>query len=93
MIIKPKTRGFICTTAHPIGCAKHVEEQIAYVKQQPKIEGPKKALIIGASQGFGLASRITATFGAGADTIGLFFERPAANGKTGNRRMVQHCCI
>lgn len=82
MIIKPKTRGFICTTAHPIGCAKHVEEQIAYVKQQPKIEGPKKALIIGASQGFGLASRITATFGAGADTIGLFFERPAANGKT-----------
>lgn len=82
MIIKPKTRGFICTTAHPIGCAKHVEEQIAYVKQQPKFNGPKKALIIGASQGFGLASRITATFGAGADTIGIFFERPAAIGKT-----------
>lgn len=82
MIIKPKTRGFICTTAHPVGCAKHVEEQIEYVKSQPKIDGPKKALIIGASQGFGLASRITATFGSGADTIGLFFERPAADGKT-----------
>lgn len=82
MIIKPKTRGFICTTAHPVGCAKHVEEQIEYVKGQPKIDGPKKALIIGASQGFGLASRITATFGSGADTIGLFFERPAADGKT-----------
>ena len=82
MIIKPKTRGFICTTAHPAGCAKHVEEQIAYVKSQPKIDGPKKALIIGASQGFGLSSRITAAFGCGADTIGLFFERPAADGRT-----------
>jgi enoyl-[acyl-carrier protein] reductase/trans-2-enoyl-CoA reductase (NAD+) len=82
MIIKPKTRGFICTTAHPVGCAKHVEEQIAYVKSQPKIDGPKKALIIGASQGFGLSSRITAAFGCGADTIGLFFERPAADGRT-----------
>jgi enoyl-[acyl-carrier protein] reductase/trans-2-enoyl-CoA reductase (NAD+) len=82
MIIKPKTRGFICTTAHPVGCAKHVEEQIEYVKRQPKINGPKKALIIGASQGFGLAARIAATFGADADTIGLFFERPAADGRT-----------
>lgn len=83
MIIKPKVRGFICTTAHPVGCAKHVEEQIAYVQQQPQINGPKKALVIGASQGFGLASRIALTFGSGADTIGLFFERPAAEGRTG----------
>jgi enoyl-[acyl-carrier protein] reductase/trans-2-enoyl-CoA reductase (NAD+) len=82
MIIKPKTRGFICTTAHPIGCAKHVEEQIAYVRSRPKIEGTRKALIIGASQGYGLSSRITAAFGCGADTIGLFFERPAADGRT-----------
>lgn len=81
MIIKPKVRGFICTTAHPIGCAKHVEEQIEYVKSQPKINGPKKVLVIGASQGFGLASRIAATFGADADTIGLFFERPASEGR------------
>lgn len=83
MIIKPKTRGFICTTAHPTGCAKHVQEQIDYVKRQPKLaDGPKKALIIGASQGFGLASRIAATFAADADTIGLFFERPASDGRT-----------
>jgi len=82
MIIKPKTRGFICTTAHPIGCAQHVQEQIDYVNHQPPIHGPKKVLVIGASQGFGLASRITAAFGAGADTIGLFFERPAADDRT-----------
>lgn len=83
MIIKPKTRGFICTTAHPIGCAQHVAEQIEYVRSRPKLNnGPKKALIIGASQGFGLASRIAATFGSDADTIGLFFERPASEGKT-----------
>lgn len=82
MIIKPRTRGFLCTTAHPVGCAKHVEEQIDYVKSKPRIDGPKKALIIGASQGFGLASRITAAFGCGADTIGVFTARPAVNGKT-----------
>jgi enoyl-[acyl-carrier protein] reductase/trans-2-enoyl-CoA reductase (NAD+) len=83
MIIKPKTRGFICTTAHPTGCAKHVQEQIEYVKRQPKLaNGPKKALIIGASQGFGLAARIAATFASDADTIGLFFERPAGDGRT-----------
>ncbi|WP_166241860.1 enoyl-ACP reductase FabV [Paenibacillus turpanensis] len=82
MVIKPKTRGFICTTAHPVGCAKHVQEQIEYVKSQPAINGPKRVLVIGASQGFGLASRIAATFGMGAGTIGLFFERPAENGRT-----------
>lgn len=83
MIIKPKVRGFICTTAHPTGCAANVEEQIEYVKRQLPFNGPKKALVIGASQGFGLASRIALTFGASADTIGLFFERPAAEGRTG----------
>ena len=70
MIIKAKTRGFICTTAHPIGCAHQVLEQMDYVKSQKPIQGPKKVLVIGASTGYGLASRIAATFGAGADTIG-----------------------
>jgi enoyl-[acyl-carrier protein] reductase/trans-2-enoyl-CoA reductase (NAD+) len=82
LIIKAKTRGFICTTAHPVGCAHQVQEQIDYVKGQQPIEGPKKVLVIGASTGYGLASRISATFGAGADTIGVFFERPAAEGRT-----------
>jgi enoyl-[acyl-carrier protein] reductase/trans-2-enoyl-CoA reductase (NAD+) len=82
LIIKPKTRGFICTTAHPLGCAHQVLEQINYVKSQKPIQGPKKVLVIGASTGYGLASRITATFGAGADTIGVFFERSASEGRT-----------
>lgn len=83
MIIKPRIRGFICTTAHPVGCEAHVQQQIDYVKKQPPINGTKKALIIGASTGFGLSSRIAATFGSGADTIGVFFERPAAEDRTG----------
>ncbi|MDB5085188.1 MAG: enoyl-[acyl-carrier-protein] reductase FabV, partial [Bacilli bacterium] len=82
MIIKPKVRGYICTTAHPAGCARQVQDQIDYVKSMPRIHGPKKVLVIGASTGFGLASRITASFGAGADTIGVFFERPAADDRT-----------
>lgn len=82
MIIKPKTRGFICTTAHPDGCAQNVREQIKYVKGKGSINGPKKALVIGASTGYGLASRIAAAFGSGADTIGVFFERPAENKRT-----------
>jgi enoyl-[acyl-carrier protein] reductase/trans-2-enoyl-CoA reductase (NAD+) len=82
MIIQPKIRGFICTTAHPVGCAEHVKEQISYVKGQSSINGPKKVLILGASTGFGLASRITAAFGSGAATIGVFFERPAERGRT-----------
>jgi enoyl-[acyl-carrier protein] reductase/trans-2-enoyl-CoA reductase (NAD+) len=82
LIIKPKVRGFICTTAHPVGCAYQVQEQVNYVKSQNPIEGPKKVLVIGASTGYGLASRITATFGAGAGTIGVFFERPAADDRT-----------
>lgn len=83
MIIKPQVRGFICTTAHPEGCARHVEEQIAYVKNKPRLaNGPKNALIIGASTGYGLASRIVAAFGAGANTLGVFFERPAQDKRT-----------
>ncbi|OGO92364.1 MAG: trans-2-enoyl-CoA reductase [Coxiella sp. RIFCSPHIGHO2_12_FULL_44_14] len=78
MIVEPKIRGFICTRAHPEGCAQHVAEWIHYIRQQSPISsGPKKVLIIGASTGFGLASRIAAAFGARADTIGVFFEKPA----------------
>ena len=82
MIVKPKIRGFICTTAHPDGCAAAVNEQIEYIKSQGKIDGPKKVLVIGASTGFGLSTRLTAAFGAGADTIGVFFERPAEGSRT-----------
>ncbi|HOV27690.1 MAG TPA: trans-2-enoyl-CoA reductase family protein [Pseudobacteroides sp.] len=82
MIIKPKTRGFICTTAHPEGCALHVQEQIDYIKSKGSFNGPKKVLIIGASTGYGLASRIAAAFGTGAATIGVFFEKPASETKT-----------
>lgn len=77
MIIAPKIRGFICTTAHPEGCAKHVAEQIAVVKGRgPIANGPKKVLVIGSSTGYGLSSRIAAAFGSDAATIGVFFEKP-----------------
>ena len=77
MIIKPKLRGFICTTTHPTGCEANVNEQIAVVKKDGPIEnGPKKVLVIGASTGYGLAARITAAFGCGAATIGVFLEKP-----------------
>ncbi len=79
MIIEPKIRGFICTTAHPRGCEQAVLEQIEYVKKQGQFQGPKRVLIIGASTGYGLATRIAATFGSGAKTIGVFYERPAEN--------------
>ncbi|MBQ4813582.1 trans-2-enoyl-CoA reductase family protein [Pseudoalteromonas luteoviolacea] len=83
MVIKPKIRGFICTNAHPAGCAAHVEEQIAYVKQQGELKnGPKNVLVIGASTGYGLASRITAAFGSGAKTLGIFFEKEGTEKKT-----------
>jgi enoyl-[acyl-carrier protein] reductase/trans-2-enoyl-CoA reductase (NAD+) len=78
MIIKPKVRGFVCVTAHPAGCAAHIQEQIDYVKARGPINhGPKNVLVIGASTGYGLASRITAAFGSGAATLGIFFERPS----------------
>ena len=82
MLIRPKIRGFICTTAHPEGCLAHVREQIEYIKSQPPLQhGPRNVLVIGASTGYGLASRIAAAFGSGAATIGLFFEKPPAEGK------------
>lgn len=77
MIVEPKVKGFLCVTAHPEGCAENVREQIAYVRGKGEIKGGcKSALIIGSSTGYGLASRITAAFGCGAATIGVFFERP-----------------
>lgn len=85
MVIKPKIRGFICTNAHPVGCEAHVNEQIAYVKaQKSATSGPKNVLVIGASTGYGLASRITATFAHEAQTLGIFFEKPPTERKTGS---------
>ena len=85
MIISPKIRGFICTTAHPDGCAANVQSQIDYVKAQPPLANPsKKVLVIGASTGYGLASRIVPAFGGGAATIGVFFEKPGTERKTGS---------
>lgn len=82
MIIKPKVRGFVCVTAHPTGCAAHIQEQIDYVKSKGPIKnGPRNALIIGASTGYGLGSRIAAAFGSGAKTLGVFFERPSEDGR------------
>ena len=84
MIISPKIRGFICTTAHPEGCAAHVQEQIDYVKSKPALTGaPKKVLVIGSSTGYGLASRIVPAFGGGAATIGVFFEKEGEENRTG----------
>jgi len=82
MIIEPRMRGFICLTAHPKGCEQNVKNQIEYVKSKGKINGPKRVLVIGASTGFGLASRITSAFGSDAATIGVFFEKAPAEGKT-----------
>ncbi|MBL7900675.1 MAG: trans-2-enoyl-CoA reductase family protein [Bacteroidia bacterium] len=82
MIIEPRMRGFICLTSHPGGCAKNVSNQIEYLRSKGPIEGPKNVLVIGASTGFGLASRITAAFGSKASTIGVFFEKPPLPGKT-----------
>src|SRR6476660_8299285 len=84
MIIQPKIRGFICTTAHPEGCRHVVKQQIDYVKSKGHFQGltPKNVLVIGASTGYGLASRIAATYGAGASTIGVFFEKEADEKRT-----------
>jgi len=82
MIVTPKYRGFICTTSHPEGCAVNVNHQINYIKSKGKFNGPKKVLVIGASTGYGLASRIAAAFGSGAATIGVAFEKPATGSRT-----------
>ncbi|MBW5800904.1 enoyl-ACP reductase FabV [Halomonas elongata] len=85
MIIKPKVRGFICTTTHPVGCEKNVLEQIEATRARglDKNAGPKKVLVVGASSGYGLAARVTAAFGYGADTLGVFFEKPGTEKKPG----------
>ena len=83
MIVTPKIRGFICTTAHPQGCAKHVAQQISVVKNRgPIANGPKRVLVIGSSTGYGLSSRIAAAFGCNAATLGVFFERPSEGDRT-----------
>jgi enoyl-[acyl-carrier protein] reductase/trans-2-enoyl-CoA reductase (NAD+) len=84
MIIKPRVRGFLCITTHPVGCEANVKQQIEYVKSRGPIEeGPKRVLVIGASTGYGLASRITSAFGAGASTLGIFFEKEGSERKPG----------
>ena len=84
MIIKPKIRGFICTTTHPVGCEANVLEQINLTKARgPIVNGPKRVLVVGSSSGYGLSSRIAAAFGSGAATIGVFFEKPGTETKPG----------
>lgn len=82
MVIQPKTRGFICTTAHPEGCRANVRRQVEYVKSQPKTQGAKRVLVLGASAGYGLASRISAAFSCGAATLGVIFDKPASGSRT-----------
>lgn len=82
MIIKPRVRGFVCITAHPVGCDAHVKEWISHIKAKGPIQnGPKKVLVIGSSTGYGLASRIAAAYGSKAATLGVFFERPSEDGR------------
>jgi enoyl-[acyl-carrier protein] reductase/trans-2-enoyl-CoA reductase (NAD+) len=84
MVIKPRVRGFLCTTTHPVGCAENVRRQVAHVRGRGDIaNGPKRVLVIGASTGYGLASRITAAFGSGAATLGIFFEKEGTERKPG----------
>ncbi len=84
MIVKPRIRGFICTTAHPTGCAKNVQDQVNYVRGRPQVKGSSNALIVGCSAGYGLASRISAAFGCGANTVGVSFEKEPSERKTGS---------
>ena len=83
MIIKPRVRGFMCITTHPTGCEANVKNQIDYIKKQSAIDSPKRVLVIGSSTGYGLAARITAAFGGGASTLGIFFEKPGTERKPG----------
>lgn len=82
MIIKPRTRGFICTTAHPEGCARQVLEQVEYIKSKPEIKGPRNVLVIGASTGYGLSARIASAFGAHANTVGVYRPSQATEKRT-----------
>lgn len=83
MIIKPRVRGFMCITTHPVGCDTNVKNQIDFIKSQPPVVAPKRVLVIGSSTGYGLAARITAAFGSGASTLGIFFEKPGTDTKPG----------
>lgn len=82
MIIKPRVKNFICTTAHPDGCREHVRQQIEYVKSQPRLNTGKRTLVIGSSTGYGLSSRICAAWADNAPTIGVCFEKPATDKRT-----------
>ena len=82
MVVEPRVKDYICTTAHPVGCAENIKNQIKYVKAQPRVDGPKKVLVIGASTGYGLASRIAVAFGYGADTLGVMFEKESNGRRT-----------
>lgn len=85
MIIQPRTLGFICTTAHPDGCARNVQDQIQFTRHQGlREDGPRRVLIIGASTGYGLAARISAAFGFGAATLGVFLEKPGKARRSGS---------
>lgn len=89
MIVKPRIRGFICTTAHPLGCAESVDAQVRTVKAQaPLTHGPTRVLVLGCSAGYGLASRISAAFGAGAETLGVSFEKAPHGGQDGQRGLL-----
>ena len=81
MIVQPKIRGFVCVTAHPKGCEARVRQELEVAKAAKKEGGPKKVLVIGASTGYGLSTRIAAAFGHDAATLGVFFERPSMKGK------------
>ena len=83
MIIKPRVRGFMCITTHPLGCETNVKNQIDFIKSQPAIDAPKRVLVIGSSTGYVLAARIAAAFGSGAATLGIFFENPGSDSKPG----------
>ena len=83
MIIKPRVRGFMCITSHPSGCEQNVLDQIDFIKRQSSTKGPARVLVIGSSTGYGLAARITAAFGSGASTLGVFFEKPGTERKPG----------
>ncbi|MDD3174425.1 MAG: trans-2-enoyl-CoA reductase family protein [Herbinix sp.] len=82
MIIEPKVKGFICMTSHPEGCKENVARQISYIKKLGKTAGPQKVLVIGASTGYGLASRIAVTYACDASTIGIMYEKPATDRRT-----------
>lgn len=84
MVIKPRVRGFMCITTHPLGCEQNVKNQIDFIKSKgPIADGPKRVLVIGSSTGYGLAARITAAFGCGASTLGIFFEKEGSEKKPG----------